>query len=192
MYLRQVHAPASGPIRLPYVINFGEGGGRLLLGGGWHLGRDAGDHVRVEQRGRVTERAVVGDVAQQPAHDLARPRLGQVGTDQDVARLRDRADLLGDVRTQFGCERRTTGFAVGHVALHRDERDDRLAGDRVVRADDSCLGNLRVTDECMLDLGRRYAVTGDVHDVVDATEQPEVAVLVLLRTVAGEVDTGEP
>src|SRR2546427_13227625 len=37
-------------------------------------------------------------------------------------------------------------------------------------------------------LHRRDAVTGDVHDVVHAAEQPEVAVLVALGAVAGEID----
>ena len=34
-------------------------------------------------------------------------------------------------------------------------------------------------------------MAGDVHDVVDPAEQPDVAVLVLLRAVAGEVDALE-
>jgi len=32
---------------------------------------------------------------------------------------------------------------------------------------------------------------GDVHDVVDPAEQPDVAVLVPLRTVPGEVHAGK-
>ena len=56
-----------------------------------------------------------------------------------------------------------------------------------VDADDGGLGHRRVVDEGGLDLGGRDAVAADVHHVVDATEQPEVAVVVELAAVAGEV-----
>ena len=46
-------------------------------------------------------------------------------------------------------------------------------------------------DEGALDLGRREPMAGDVHHVVDAAEQPEVALLVALRAVAGEVHARE-
>ena len=55
------------------------------------------------------------------------------------------------------------------------------------RAADGRLGHLLVVDQRALDLDRRDAVAGDVHHVVDAAEQPEVAVLVDPRAVAGEV-----
>src|SRR5207244_1944419 len=69
--------------------------------------------------------------------------------------------------------------------LERDEGRDRLALDVVRLADDGGLGNRLVVDEGGLHLHRRDAVTGDVHDVVHAAEQPEVAVLVALGAVAG-------
>src|SRR5437867_1286343 len=37
------------------------------------------DHVRIRQRRRVAQSTAFGDVAQQAAHDLSRPRLGEVG-----------------------------------------------------------------------------------------------------------------
>ena len=49
-----------------------------------------------------------------------------------------------------------------------------------------------MADQGVLDLGGRDPVPGDVHDVVDAAEQPQVAVLVALGAVAGEVPAGEP
>ena len=42
-------------------------------------------------------------------------------------------------------------------------------------------------DQRRLDLGGRDPVAGHVHDVVDPAEQPEVAVVVELGAVAGEV-----
>jgi hypothetical protein len=56
--------------------------------------------------------------------------------------------------------------------------------------DDRGLGDGGVIDERALDLHRADAVAGDVHHVVDAAEQPEVAVVVELGAVAGEVDAG--
>ena len=50
------------------------------------------------------------------------------------------------------------------------------------------LGDRLVVHERGLDLHRRDAVARDVHHVVHAPEQPEVAVFVALRPVAGEVD----
>src|SRR3954451_23396676 len=49
-------------------------------------------HVRVAQRGHVAELAALGDVAQQPAHDLARARLGQVVGPDDALGPRELAD----------------------------------------------------------------------------------------------------
>ena len=64
---------------------------------------------------------------------------------------------------------------------------DGLTGRLVGGADDGGLGDLRVRHERRLDLGGREPVARDVHDVVDAAEQPDVAVGVVLRAVAGEV-----
>ena len=54
------------------------------------------DHVGVAQRGDVAERAALGDVAQQPAHDLARARLRQVVGPDHALGARELADPLGD------------------------------------------------------------------------------------------------
>ena len=59
--------------------------------------RELVDDGRVGERRRVAERPVLGDVAEQPAHDLAGARLRQLGGEDDVRRLRDRADLVRDV-----------------------------------------------------------------------------------------------
>ena len=75
--------------------------------------------------------------------------------------------------------------------LHGDEGDDGLPGRGIVRADHGGLGHRRVADQRVLDLGGRDAVARDVHDVVDPAEQPQVAVLVALGAVAGEVAAGE-
>ena len=81
--LRPAQAPAPAPT-LPAVLFLVV---RLQLR----------DHGRIGERRRVAERLAFGDVAQQPAHDLARPRLRQIGGEQNVVGPGDRADLLDDV-----------------------------------------------------------------------------------------------
>ena len=55
-------------------------------------------------------------------------------------------------------------------------------------ADDGGFGDVGVGDQGGFDLGGGDAVAGDVHDVVDAAEQPQVAVGVVLGAVTGEVE----
>ena len=64
------------------------------------------------------------------------------------------------------------------VARQRDERDDGLAGEVVALRDDRGLGDLAVGDDRRLDLGRGEPVAGHVDHVVDAPDDPEVAVIV--------------
>src|SRR6266404_6962149 len=67
---------------------------RLLLG----LARaELVDHRRVRERRHVAERPVLRHVAEQAPHDLAAAGLRQLGRENDVRRLGDRADLDGDV-----------------------------------------------------------------------------------------------
>src|ERR671931_2533953 len=68
-------------------------GGRPLL--------DLLDDGRVGERGGITQLAVLGDVAEKPAHDLAAASLRQLGREDDVRGLRDRADLRGHVVTEL-------------------------------------------------------------------------------------------
>ena len=75
--------------------------------------------------------------------------------------------------------------------LERDEGDERAALEIVGLADRGGLGDGRVAHERALDLGGADAVAGDVEHVVDAPDDPEVAVLVAPRAVAREVDAGQ-
>src|SRR5690606_15351394 len=77
------------------------------------------------------------------------------------------------------------------VGLDDDEGDHRLTRRLVAGAHHGGLRNPRVRDERVLDLRRGQAVAGDVHDVIDATQQPDVAVDVLLGAIAGEVHAVE-
>jgi hypothetical protein len=68
-----------------------------------------------------------------------------------------------------------------------DERGDGLPGGRVFLADNRGLRDRWVIDERGLDFRRADVVPRHEHDVVDAAQQPEVAVGVALGAVAGEV-----
>src|SRR5438309_11606952 len=145
---------------------------------------ELGDHRRVGEGRGVAERPVLGHVAEQAPHDLARTGLGQLRREDDVGRGGELADHLSDVLPQLLEHRRRPLFA----ALERDEGDDRLPRLRIVAAGHRRLRDRRMADQRALDLDRRDAVSGDVHHIVDAAEQPEVAVLVDSGAVADEVD----
>ncbi len=78
------------------------------------------------------------------------------------------------------------------VATQDHKSDDGLPGRGVGCAHHRRLGHLRVRHQRRLDFGGGDVVAGDEHHVVDPAEQPQVAVLVPLRAVAGEVDALEP
>ncbi len=143
------------------------------------------DHGGVGEGRGVAEAAelVLGDLAQDAAHDLAGARLGQAGRELDEVGRGDRADLLAHPGDELLAQVLARLLA-GH---QRDVGVDALALDVVRVADDRGLGDLRVGDERALDLGRAHAVAGDVDDVVDAAGDPVVAVGVAAAAVAGEV-----
>src|SRR5688572_7891532 len=63
---------------------------------------EPGNDRRIGQGGGVAERLPLGNVAQEPPHDLAGTGLRQVGREDDVVRPGDRANLLRDVFPQLG------------------------------------------------------------------------------------------
>ena len=69
-----------------------------------------------------------------------------------------------------------------------DVGDDGLALVLVVAPDNRGLGDGPVPDQRALDLGGGDAVARNIHNVVDAAQDPEVPVLVAPGAVAGEVD----
>src|SRR5262249_39976533 len=69
----------------------------------------------------------------------------------------------------------------------RDERGERLTLELVWPAHHGGLCNRGMLDECGLDFHRADAVSGDIEHVIHASENPVVAVLVALGSVAREV-----
>src|SRR5687767_2148854 len=61
------------------------------------------DEAGIGQCRCIAKRAVIvlGDLPEDPAHDLARPGLGERGGEMQHIRSRDRADLLADMAAQL-------------------------------------------------------------------------------------------
>src|SRR5690606_11600536 len=55
------------------------------------------DDGRIGERRRVAQGPPFSNITQQPAHDLARTCLGQIGRQNDLLRLGDRPDLAADM-----------------------------------------------------------------------------------------------
>src|SRR5262249_60628183 len=106
----------------------------------------------------------------------------------NVVGARDRPDLLDDVILEILDHLRAGVLPF----LHRHERGDRLTLQLVGAADDRGFGDARMIDERTLDFHRADAVSRHIDHIVDAPEEPEVAVGVALRAVAGHVDAGAP
>ncbi len=77
--------------------------------------------------------------------------------------------------------------AGGDPFLQRDERGNSLAFDFVRLADHGRFGHGRVIHQRALNLECGDAVSGDVHDVIDAPQQPEISIVVELAAIAGEI-----
>ena len=90
------------------------------------------------------------------------------------------------------CSRSSSAIASSpsYCGFQGDERDDRLTDEVVGLRHDRGLGDLVVVDERRFDLEGGETVTGDVHHVVDPSQEPEEPFLVALRAVAGDVDLG--
>src|SRR3954447_4228652 len=71
----------------------------LLAGTGRGPALDLVDHAGVGQRGGVTEIAALGHVLQQPPHDLAAARLGEIVGEDDGLGPGDGAELGGHMLT---------------------------------------------------------------------------------------------
>ncbi|MPL84631.1 hypothetical protein SDC9_30596 [bioreactor metagenome] len=142
-------------------------------------------HRGIGQRRDVAKAAIIvlGDLAQDAAHDLARAGLRQAGRPLDQVGLGDRADLGAHPLLEFLAQR-VRGLLVVHQG---DIGVDALALELVRVAHDRSLGHRRMGDKRGFDFGRAHAVTRDVDHVIDAAGDPVIAVLVAPAAVAGEV-----
>src|SRR3546814_468203 len=140
---------------------------------------------RVGQRAGIPKLVgrVLGDLAQDAAHDLARAGLGQARGPLDVVGGGGGADLGADLLHQLLAQLLALLFAghQGYVGV------DALALDVVRETDHRGLGHLWVQHQRAFHLGGADAVAADVDHVVDAASNPVVAVGVAAAAVAAEV-----
>src|SRR5207237_1328888 len=99
----------------------------------------------------------------------------------------DRANLLCHMPLKL-IEQSAVAFDAG---LEGHERANRLAFDLVRFADNRSFSHFLMIYQSALDFHRADAMTGDVHHIVNPPEQPEIAVLVALAAVPGEIFSGE-
>src|SRR5690348_6706742 len=142
-------------------------------------------YARIGQRRNVAQliRLVLGNLAQDAAHDLARACLRQRIGPLDVIGQRDRPDLLAHFVAEFLLQ------SVRRLRA-RDQGDkgiDALPLDFVRAADYRGLGHLRMRNERALHFRGAYAMAGNIDDVVHAAGDPPVAVGVAARAVSGAV-----
>ncbi len=123
---------------------------------------------------------------QQPAHDLAAARFRQVRAEIDLLRRHRGAEAPAGMAEQLAAQR----FRGLVARLQRDEGLDDLAGHRVGLADDAGLGDRRMLHQRAFDLERADQVAGRFDHVVGPPDEPEVAVAIALRQIAGQVPAG--
>ena len=129
------------------------------------------------------------DLPQDATHDLAAPRLGQVGHDVHGLGGGEGADALADLDDEVLAQ----GVGGLVAVLDGHKRVDRLAGELVGNSDDGRLGHGGVLDQGGLDLGRRQSVATNVNDIVDPTADPVKALVISCSTITSELaGRGQP
>src|SRR3989442_2794058 len=144
---------------------------------------DLVDDLGVCQGARVSDVGEVGDSGDDPPHDLAGARLWHVRDDPDVLWPGDCASRALDRRGHFPPE--TSGRGSPGLERHVDLQGP--AAKLVQHRDRRGLGDLIDCKARRLELFGSEPMPGHVDDVVDAPEDPEVAVRGLERAVAREV-----
>src|SRR5438477_5573865 len=134
---------------------------------------------------RDVTRVLVEDHRLQHApHDLAASGLRQHVDEVELANDREGAEVVADSREQLFLE------LIGRLAtlLQHDERRYDLAAEFVGAPRHTGLGDRGVSEERGLDLDGADTVVGDLDDLVGASAEPDIAVRIDRRRVAGEVD----
>lgn len=136
--------------------------------------------------GDISQRVLLAgqNLPQDSTHDLSTAGLGEVRDDDDGLWCCEWANALAHLKDEVLLQ--LVGDLV--TVLDRDEGVDGLAGEFISDANNGGLGDSSVLNESGLDLGGGETVTGDVDDVVDASADPVVAVMVTSGSVTSELD----
>ena len=112
--------------------------------------------------------------------------LGRAATMSTSPQRRHGADLVADPLHELGPDPLPVGLGVD-PGLEHDQPSRDLALELVGDADDRAFGDVGMTGERRLHRPGREPVPGDVEDVVGTAHDVEVAVLVEVAAVAGQV-----
>src|SRR3984893_5327536 len=143
------------------------------------------DDSGLRQRRGVAEiiEFVLGDLAQNAAHDLAGSGLRQTGRELNQVRRGNRSDLLAHPSNQLSAQL-LGGLFFGHQG---HVRINALPLYVVRITHHGGLGYLRMGNEGGLDFGGPKPMAGHIDDIVDPTGNPIIAIGIAPTAVAGEI-----
>ena len=142
------------------------------------------EHGKIFERGRVAgDGFTAGDFFQQSPHDFSAAGFWQRFGEAHFVRFRNRTDLCADVIAKQLLQLRRQFYS----ALNGDESDHSLTFQLVRSSNHRRLGHIRVTNERALDFRGPKPVPGDVQHVIDAADDPKVAVFIATGAVAGKI-----
>lgn len=146
---------------------------------------------RIQDRGVLDRRGhhrslAVGNLAHRLAQDLARSGLGQGADDIDATQRRHRSDLVAHLGHQLLPDQLRVGV---DPCFEHHEPTRQLAFELIGDPDDSTFSNRRVTGQHRLHCAGGEPVASHVDHVVGAPHHIQVAVLVEVATVTGQVVT---
>ena len=147
------------------------------------------DHAQVFQRGGIAFHVSAGgEFAQKAAHDFAAARFWQRVGEADVVGLGQRADFLGDPLSSILLSVAGDGLRPFSSVTNAAMAWPLISSGRPTTAA-SATASMR--DQRGFHFHGAEPVAGDVQHVVDAAHDPEVAVFIFARAVAGEVHAGD-
>ena len=120
------------------------------------------------------------------AHDFAAAGFRQRIGEADLFRTGEGSNFMADPLTEFFAQNGVVPLAF----FQGDEGADGLAGDLMRLANDGGFGNSRMMDERRFNFHGAEAMTADIHDIVDAAENPMIAIIIAAGGVAREIGAG--
>src|SRR5690554_2383574 len=159
------------------------------VAGGAHGARLHG-LVDVLQAGRIVDGGgnavllAIGDVTQQLAQDLARAGLGQAIHHQHLLETGDGADLLAHQGDKLLLQRK---FITIKAILGDNQPDRNLPPEGIMDTDNGTLGYGLVGPDDFFHFAGREPVSGNIDDIIGATHDEKVTILVKVAAIASQV-----
>src|SRR5262249_7006212 len=141
-------------------------------------------HRSIGQGCRIAQRPPFGNVTQQSPHNLSAASLRQFRREEDGIRPGNRADLLRNVLLQFGHLVRISRCTL----LQGDKGSNSLSFNIVFLADHGGFGDLMMMHKGAFDLHGADPMACDVHNIIHASQQPEITLGVALTAISGKIN----